>query len=480
MNIPAAVSEAEVGPYITSFMLAGDSSIPERMAMLNNYIKEHQDAHTIFICQGYTTCLVHELRHFHDYLATPFGANVMVELMLGVEKVFAQVSALRGLPAVAVPLQAWRDLTEDEYEAVSAQIDPCKLPRTPPEFSLKLNRSVAACLERVKTMHGRAPSSPEVVLTTRHFVETTAMEVQAAQMYALWGGHGVQFFAETLRQLDERRLYTTTWDYFQLVTETAGQQFRFNGTLRNALFFFSLCGSAAPDAPKPVHHPVERFLLLIAYILQSGAVPEDKDVVAFLDNAAQAIGLEPLFASLQRSVDYVKRIIAGLRLVAAQNREKTGSEIVPESLFSAFDEWLWGHQEMVNQITAEPLTYFDPQKYFVSLKKWVAAPTYLAMESELFEESQPLTQKWLTAGWVPVWGWQRKTPGGEKKSFQLMRGPVPSLGTEKLSAKSETFFSSLIWLMYLLNTKASLRPVHREIGGLMMSEMLNGAKVVPL
>src|SRR5258705_9204692 len=74
----------QLGPHLYSmaaFLLAVDTE--ERgYDFLRTFIRDTEDPAAQFAAISYGSVVSHELKHFHDYLASPFGCSVMREHLL--------------------------------------------------------------------------------------------------------------------------------------------------------------------------------------------------------------------------------------------------------------------------------------------------------------------------------------------------------------------------------------------------------------
>jgi hypothetical protein len=460
LNLPEGLGRCL---YSMASFLMSDDPDEKRYQFLQDFLEQEQDGGAQFIGVSYGSAFIHELKHYHDYLASPFGCSVMMDHFLLLPHLFSVLQDLSTEPVIIIPLQSWRDLSDTLYEVLRKRSQGGQFSRYPPERSVRTIGYAEDTLRRIQSWHS-APFMPNFPLATRQLIEAAAVETQKAQIAALFGPKRLAAFCDYLNRIDENRIYTGVSDLWQKVSENLGGA-SIPASVRNALLFCALCGRAGSRPDDQEAHPVARFILLLGYIRKYGKIPTEDTILDFLDEWADYYGLPTLNEAMAASAKKNEAYAQAMREIYRDRSEKDGWDF-PEMLFDTYDSWIAAHDHMVSEILQNPMTYFDPSQYIGSGDRWVAAPIYISTTStDLFGLDSPLFKRLKLRGWESVWGVELSEDEG---AIALMYHPDLSLGIPVINREKALHLSTFIWLAFALWSRGMLNPANRWVAARML------------
>lgn len=478
VTVHLPLSLGDLFPHFGAFLLSGESG-EARYQYLAELLEKETDPRTRFLILSYATFLLHELKHFHDFLASPYGATLMAENMLAAHYVWPVLGALGGEPTIGVPLQAWQSLSDAMHAVYRKQTKSGQFSRYPPAHIGRFTQAVGNIFARIKAWQATPPSAAEASITTRQLLEGAAVEVQATQMVHLFGMDCLVEFCQYLAGIDTGQTYTRTWALWERVAQDMGEDVDFSPAVRNALLFFMLCGTPQRKPDEIGAHPVTRLLALVGYMLERGEAPQEDNVLDYLNTWAEEHGESSLEESLQNALEWSRQFAAGLRALARNNEEAIGHKIYPEDLFDSYDAWVGAQEQMVGQILLNPMDYFDNDQYLANMNRWVGAPVYVSTDSAFFSEDNSMFEKFRRRGWQVVWA-EGDADGGVSPQGRLVYGPELTIGQPVLSRKTAAFLSTQIWMTYLLWSQGMLSPIHRQVAAAVIREAVPLIEVLML
>ena len=459
-NIPASLDH--LLPYVGSYLLATDH-LDDRLQLLERALGQEKEMGGQFTLMGYATLFPHELKHYHDHLASPYGARLMVNHVLAASYLFLVLHALVDEPTIGVPLQAWEKLSDASHAAYRKQTRSGRFNRRPPATTNRFTETVESIFRKVKAWQSKPEGYPDTPLTTTHVVEAAAVQVQSVQLMDLFGVERATAFFDYLWQVDTGRTYTMTWDFWHELDRTLPGQSGVPPAVRNAILFFALCGSQRSGLGDLLTHPVGRLSALVIHLLKRGQALRADTILEALDEWAADQGQPSLAGNFNISVQFCQQFGEGLRATCRQHEDVLGRKLYPDALFEAYDAWVAAHEYMVSQILLDPMAYLDPVRYLVNAERWAAAPIYYSTSADIFRSGDPLFEGARLAGWTPIWGQGRTW---DDAVCRMIASPYPSVGQPVLSKENAWELSMVIWQTYLFWSYGMLSQLHRQVAAL--------------
>ncbi len=296
-NIPASLDH--LLPYVGSYLLATDP-LDDRLQLLERALGQETEMGGKFTLMGYATLFPHELKHYHDYLASSHGARLMINHVLATSYLFIVMLALAGEPTIGVPLQTWENLSDASHAVYRKQTRSGQFGRRPPATTKQFTETVESIFRKVKAWQSKPEGYPDTPLTTTHIVEAAAVQVQSVPLMDLFGAERASSFLQYLCQVDTGRTYTMTWDFWLELDRRLPGQSGVSPAIRNAILFFALCGSPRADLQELLAHPVGRLSSLVTHFLKRGQALRDDTILEALDEWAAEQGQPSLAESSER------------------------------------------------------------------------------------------------------------------------------------------------------------------------------------
>jgi hypothetical protein len=454
VNLPEELGEHMYS--MAAFLLADDPE-ERRHEFVKTFVQDSEDPAAQFIGISYGSVVSHELKHFHDYLASPFGCSVMREHFLLLLQGFVTIPRLLAEPVIGIPLQSWRDLSDSLHQVYTKQSGCRGFKRFPPESTRKTTEYVEVVLRTIQAWHSNPPSAPGFPISTRHLIEAAAIEVQLAVISKSFGPEWAVFFGDHLAKLDKAGTYSTVAGIWRTVAE----KFRTSipAAVRNAVLFYALCGKPAAGPDDLDAHPASRFVTIMGHMRERNGIPGRDEVLAFLDSCAGKHHWPTLTEALEES-RHANRQYALVARQMARSQGGGDEDRFPHLLFDAYDGWVSAHDEMISRIVKDPLAYLDPVQYLDAAEHWVAAPKYVSTTStEFFREGARLYTALIERGWKPVWG----VGSAEEGSCALFYSPDFTVGLPVITREHAFVLSLYIWDGYALWSRGMLNPASRWV-----------------
>lgn len=425
-----------------------------------------------FLIAGYSSALLHELRHYHDYLATPFGANVMIDHMLATRYTLLTLGVLAGEPTVGLPIQRWDLLSPTLHAAYKKQTRSGVFSQKPPPSLRRVTDSAHSILTRVETRLGPSPKHAKAGLTTRHLLEGSALCVQIEYIEALFGYDAARNFAQYVADLPGTALYSRLMSLFNSVADGLAAGRWFSPKVIDAIIFYALCVNDDPS--KEWSHPVDRLFAVLGYLEYSREFPEDGNILDILNYVSKVFSIRTINQSLDESVAQSDQFAKSLRGLA--EIDKTRGLPADEKLCDCYDTWAAAHKYMVETIRRNPMIYFDPAAYLKTLTEgeWVAAPVYLAGAGPAFQASKPVIASLKEAGWNIVFGiGDLNKSADEIQEASLLGSPNLSVGRALISREQAWYLSGMTWITSALWSTGMLSPIHRQVAATLLRSVSN-------
>ena len=361
----------------------------------------------LFDVLAYSSVVIHEMRHFHEYLATAYGSRVMFDHLLLASLTAPVQRSLEAEDAIAVPITSWAAMPASNYKEYAKQVRPSTLRRRPPELTSRLIELAQPVIGSIGFL-GALPVShhadfKEFQLSFMQLLEAGPMTCQISHLGETVGASRAGEFCENLRLRDGSRTYTQPWNLWFTLEKQLGLPSHdptapgVSHVLRNAVTFYCLSGRKANDSTGTHHdvadavHASDVFVLLWSDLLQTG-VPADGEIIGWLDERARHHNLLTLSETLEMTVARTQQWAVDL----ADWPNATGiGPVVTPNLVEFFRLWAKAQQHLCRWIHENPLSFFDPKRYRESLADLVAA-AYIV-------ESDADTEPWYTVSPGPTW-----------------------------------------------------------------------------
>jgi hypothetical protein len=360
----------------------------------------------LFELLTYGSVPVHELRHFHEFMATAYGSRIMFDHALLASLNASVLKSLSHENAVAVPLTSWETMPAARHKMISRQLSPATLLRQPPPLTAQLievARPTLASIESLSTPYTLSvdEDAAQYKLSFMQLLESGAMSCQIARLDATVGSDLTNWFCDNVRRRDTSLTYTHPWNlWFTLEKHLGlpGQDLTAPGishTVRNAVSFFCL-SARWRDKPDTVDVdyvlPPTSFMLLWHSLLEG--VPRDEDVVDWLDAQARKHNMLTLQETAEKTVAQTEQWAEDLLRLRPDADAGIGPVLTP-GFTQWFRKWTAAQRHLCGRIIDNPLRFFDPWKYFESLADLVAAPCIVASNADM--------SPWFELRPGPVW-----------------------------------------------------------------------------
>jgi hypothetical protein len=445
-----------------SAVLAFGSTAPERVAELRRLYAERADPATRFLLAGYASAIVHELRHFHDYLATPFGASTMADLALAARYCLPTLAGMAREPTVGLPLQRWQSLSPALHAAYRRQTRSGTFSAAPPAALGRITASAQSILERVERRLGPSPTHPESELTTRHLLEVSALCAQIEYVELLFGYEAAVEFAKYVADYPGTALYSRLVALFNTVADDLAPGRHFSPLVMNAIVLDALCASGDPATEWS--HPVDRLHGVLGYLQYAREFPDASNVLDILEHVSTTFAYPGVEESLNASVQRTHELARALRVLA--ERDRANGLPVDGGLVDCFDAWAAAHEFMAGAILQRPGAYLEPASYLDATTSgaFVAAPVYLAGEGPAFRTSEAIVAAFRQGGWTTVWGLgDLAERPDEVQVASLLAAPGMTAGHPLIPLDRARYLSMTLWVTSALWSSAMLSPMHRQV-----------------
>jgi hypothetical protein len=299
-----------------------DSPSPDT-ALLRKAYSEFRAADERFDTISFSAVHEHEVRHFHEFLGSPYGQSIMFDQTLLVSCLAALWSELREEEVLVVPLQKWAELNDTYYSVIERKVQPARLRRHPPPMTSALVLKTSKVLERLRSINRPCRQMDTIAKgfapTFMQLMESTALSVQLSRLKDIYADEALlEGYLRKLGEKDKNQRYLQTWNLWytlerQLKLKRAGKLSKpaVPHTIRNAVTFFCLCATANDDASardatapgRDKFHPGSIFFKLWCELRSEKRIPVDSAIVGWLDGKAKKLGLMTLRESLESSIE---------------------------------------------------------------------------------------------------------------------------------------------------------------------------------
>jgi hypothetical protein len=449
LNLGIAISISNslgplVGPVMDYLLSASDSTGQlKSQEDAINFASEHGN---LFEFLSYLTVEAHEIRHFHEFLASPYGQALLFDhAMLASCNIPLMTGLLSQEECILLPLPVWAALSDEKFKLLESSLAPVQLRRKPPVPPILLE-SASTYLASIGSLR-RKLDRPENLtteleaiannfnLTFMQMLESSAVSCQIVRLYQLFKRQReARLFCEELQKRDTQQTYTQLWNLWFSLEKHLGTSCEglikpgISHAFRNAVSFFCICATRKDDAsartlgaaPNVKCHPGDIFAMLYASLLKEKQIPVDSQIIPWLDQQAERMGLLSLKETLDASVKLSQQRASFLREHFAGSQIDKNANLLTPMFLDGYDELIAGHAYMCETILRDPLRFFNPAKYLKSLDCWVAAPIYYISNLGIEEwERRAIPQRW-----------------NEKTQWRIMTAQELSVGKRIISWES--------------------------------------------
>jgi hypothetical protein len=399
-------------------MLAHQFDNPAATDHLNTDVIDSAKRHgKLFDVLTYGSVVLHEMRHFHEFLASAYGSRLMFDHLLLASLTAPVRDSLAAEDAIAIPITSWATMTSSNYAKYAQDVKPATLRRTPPDLTTRLIEMAQPVIGSIESLglypFERWDVDQDVARVAREFdlsflqlLEGGPTTCQISHLGEMVGADATGEFCETLRKRDSSRTYTQMWNLWYTLERKFGLSGRdltapgISHTIRNALTFYCLSARNADG-----HAPADRdeaddavsaadaFVGVWAHLLDAG-IPTDEQIVDWLDEHARRYNLMTLAESVETTIARTRQRATDLPNLAPPVATPGGPLITP-NLVQFYEAWASAQQHLGRWILANPTSFFDPKRYRESLPDLVAAAYII--------ESDADTSPWFTIAPGPVW-----------------------------------------------------------------------------
>jgi len=360
----------------------------------------------LFELLTYGSVPVHELRHFHEFMATTYGSRIMFDHALLASLNASVLKSLSEETAIAAPITSWETMSAGRYKMISQQLSPATLTRQPPPLTarfIQLARPAIASIESLSTPYTLSvdEAAPQHTLSFMQLLESGAMSCQIARLHTTVGNDLTNWFCDNVKRRDTSLTYTHLWNrWFTLEKHLGlpGHDLTAPGishTVRNAVSLFCLSARwrEKPDtADADYVRPPDSFMLLWHSLTE--AIPRDEDVVDWLDTQARKYNMLTLQETAEKTVALTEQWAEDLSRLQPDPEIGIGPLLTP--VFTQwFTKWSAAQRHLCRWIIDNPLRFLDPWQYFDSLADLVGAPCIVVSDADL--------SPWFELQAGPVW-----------------------------------------------------------------------------
>ena len=381
--------------------------------------------------------IVRELRRQHHLIASPYGTSVAVGAMSSIVALYPVLSLLDEDDAVAVPLREWAETTADRHADLRRQTRGGHLARRPRNESLLEIDRIAANLRSTDAWNERVGDVIESKVGIADLLDAAARATERR----LEGGDGpADPITEMIAHL-----------------ANAGEV---SPALVNALVFYALSGTTGRSPEDAAASPLDRFELLVSQVMLEDAPPVGDDIPAFLDAFAAEEGWPTLTEELARSLAYAENFATSLKKRCDMLAERLGAPLHPKSLLDAVDAFVASKRSIVAAILADPMGYFDPERWAEALEDLPSLPVFGSSLGDDYRRGSKLLKAAEAAGWAPL---IEEVAADGSVIPHFLGAPFQTPGRPILSPAGALELAVALWIAELLARRDDVDPLHREL-----------------
>lgn len=376
----------EAEAYKLFWKINGMDRDPETVVKIGNEALESNDSNTAFTTFSIGTTLLHELRHFHDSLLTPFGNHIFrLRLNATVNGLQVGEKASDNRKFIVVPFSRWKGSSEERIEKViqgtGLLIDDKKLINFPilgDNLSVAYDQVYKAYEAMNNLVYTNATEDMSYSIQPFHIFEASAILVQAQNVYTVFGEKQFELFYQQV-------LSDTNLSNYSIVLNLLDSLFirknwPINQKIRSTIISWCLFGDYESDGWDAC--PVNRFLKLFAHLARSNEPPTPGNAIEVFSYWDQLFNLTPVMDSLLKVSDTNKKVFNQL-LKVNENVQ------IYEDLLSIFDARIKARDYMMDLLSSDMNSYVYPYEYQEKAEQWVSAPIKIQFQGIGLDANQP-------------------------------------------------------------------------------------------
>jgi len=361
----------------------------ELLANANPMPLENLDAGQRFVALGVQSALSHEVRHFHDFLLSPYQARIFsyrLKAALNVKELLL-ILLRTGGNCLPVPLTRWSRLSVSERTSYLASLpaSPSGAAWTPPEIPpfVELTQDAATRLsqDRKSWVRGNGENLLSVAvfqfgrgrelatnasgpLQPWHPFELSGILVQAQDVVNAYGAGAADEFLAGLG-VEGSNTYSLLLEWARAFSRAAGVP---DMTVASAAAVWSLLGSYRRD--KRDACPGTRLSKLRRLELGEKEVAAlYSDPLATLDSWSKKLGLSKIVDGFDEKKAIYNRLVALLESITTLPGRHGDEEL--EAILMGVRSLALASEHMSQAFLADPLGYISPSRYLEEYKRYV-------------------------------------------------------------------------------------------------------------
>lgn len=319
------------------------------------------------------TAIVHEMRHFHDFILSPFGNHVFrlrVNATANGVKAIAPVLKRKGILPVPIPVWRRKSLTE-RAELISQWQSllegQSKEVLEIPDDRQALVEQTESAYEKIRDLLvNPQATSLKIPLQPYHLFEASAIIAQIQHVYSVFGTKHAELFMNLLLSDPGTRSYALVFRLLSELWHTAGLPA--DTAKMSAAITWSILGDYSVDLWEAC--PTVRFNRLFDLLAKDGPPSQSENTQDLFEKWSAKLGVSSISESLQKQVEANKRVAAKLENELKDLKDLLGEIIdITQTFYRVSDH-------MSKLFLENPETYVYPYFYQTEeiAQKWVAAP----------------------------------------------------------------------------------------------------------
>jgi hypothetical protein len=344
---------------------------------------DHLTAEERFEALSIASVISHEVRHFHDFLISPYSARLFKLRVQGALNTLQMLPELQQFDGncLPVPLSKWCAMSQAERDEALSRLprrrdgdawrpvplpfvkDDQKLPRALAQYkgddALEMLLGAARVnREGVRELTlGQAGSSR---FQPWQVYEASALLVQLQELWSLYGKEEFEFFMDSL--VSEENAYASMWKLIKELWDQHGQ--RLDTRIASATIFWSLLGSYLRDGTNGC--PTVRFTRLLALLKKEGVPSSGSDLASLFRRWSARLKLSTIEDGLDEAVGVFARLSDIMRAAATTFPSELRDEF--DALMRVTDGVEASSRHMVEQLRRDLDIYVAPHRYQENLE----------------------------------------------------------------------------------------------------------------
>jgi hypothetical protein len=321
------------------------------------------------------TVMPHELRHFHDFLLSPYGNCLFRKRVhAALNSTQLVVRLMQEYDTIPVPFPRWQAKSDAERLHL-AQMLGGMMGRAVPSEALRVPADMLRVWEQLQSLYGEIRGLLENPrnqwdqpdrLHPSHVFEASALATQLQSVYNTFGAEHATFFLNAVCRGDRHPFEL----YARLATLWHERGEPADSNVMGAVLAWSILGDPTHDGWGA--SPVPRFARVFMKLYKEGPPPAARAVELFDAWDAEFGGL-PFREALERNASLNALMIERLDgLIAANGDDPLAPSVA--GLVESMRMLERAHRAAATRFLADPDLYTKPWQYQSSIHDWVAAP----------------------------------------------------------------------------------------------------------